>query len=307
MAILKPSKLADDPKSYRPISLLCVPYKTLEILILARINPLSEPQLPSEQTGFRQGRSTVQQVLKLTCEIEKSFENGYEAEAVMVDLKAAYDTVWHQGLALKLLRTISNRHLVRFIMNILSNRSFKLKTSAGQISRLCILKNGVTQGLTLSPILFNIFISDIPKTVFHQYGYTDDMALLYFHKDWPKVEETISRDMEGLADFLQTWRLKLNTTKTTSTPFHLNNYEAQQQLNICVHGTALPHNPHPKYLGVKLDRQLTYRQHMKGLREKVMVRNNFNRCLSESPWGANAKTLRSPNSSPCNCLQQRRA
>ena len=54
----------------------------------------------------------------LTCEIEKSFENGYKAGAVMVDLTAAYDTVWHQGLALKLLRTIPDRHLVRFIMNI---------------------------------------------------------------------------------------------------------------------------------------------------------------------------------------------
>ena len=62
--------------------------------------------------------------------------------------------------------------------------------------------------------------------------------------------------MEDLADFSQTWRLKLNTTKTISTPFHLNNLEAQWQLNICVHGTTLPLNPHSMYLGVKLDRQL---------------------------------------------------
>ena len=143
VAILKPNKPADDPKSYIPISLLCVPYKILERLILARINPVIEPQLPTQQAGFRQGRSTVQQVLKLTCEIEKSFENGYKPGAVMVDLTTVYDTVWHQGLAPKLLRTIPDRHLVRFIMNILSNRSFKLKTSTGQISRLRILKNGL--------------------------------------------------------------------------------------------------------------------------------------------------------------------
>ena len=157
MVILKPNKPADDPKSYRPISLLCGPYKILEKLILARINLVIEPQLPTEQAGFRQGRSTAQQILKLTSEIEKSFENGYRAGAVMVDLTAAYDTVWHQGLALKLLRTIPDSHLVRFIMNILSNRSFKLKTSPGQISRLGILKNGLPQGSTLSPILFNIY------------------------------------------------------------------------------------------------------------------------------------------------------
>ena len=118
------------------------------------------------------------------------------------------------------------------------------------------------------------------------------MALLYSHKFWQKVEETLSRDMEDFADFLQTWRLKLNSSKTTSTPFHLNNHEAQRKLNICVHGIILPHNPHPRYLGVKLDRQLMYRQHIEGLREIVMARNNFIRCLSGSTWGANAKALR---------------
>ena len=131
VTIIKPNKPAYDPKSYRTISLMCVPYKILERLILARINLVIEPQLPSEQAGFRLGRSTIQQVLKLTWEIEKSFENGYKAGAVIVDLTAAYDTICRQGLALKLLRTIPDRHMMRIIMNILSNRSFKLKTSAG--------------------------------------------------------------------------------------------------------------------------------------------------------------------------------
>ena len=101
VVILKPNKPADYPKSYRTISLLCVPYKILERLIFPRINPIIEPQLPLEQAGFRQGRSTVQQVLKLTSDIENSFENRYEAGTVMMDLTAAYDTVGHQGLALK--------------------------------------------------------------------------------------------------------------------------------------------------------------------------------------------------------------
>ena len=186
MTILKPNKPAHDPKSYRPIFLLCVPYKILKRLFLACINPVIEPQLPSEEVGFRQGRSTVQQVPKLMCEIQKSFENGCKARAVIVNLTDAYNTVWHQDLALKLLRTIPDRHLVRFIMNILSNCRFKLKTSEGQISRLRIFKNGLPQGSTLSHILFNIYISDIPTTVSHQYGYSNDMALLYSHKCWPK-------------------------------------------------------------------------------------------------------------------------
>ena len=59
MAIQKSNKSADDSKSYIPTSLLCVPYKIFEKLILARINPVIEPQLPTEQAGFRQGCSKV--------------------------------------------------------------------------------------------------------------------------------------------------------------------------------------------------------------------------------------------------------
>ena len=55
----KPNKPAQDPKSYRPISLLCVPFNVLERLIHSRIDPVVDPQLPREQAGFRRGRSTL--------------------------------------------------------------------------------------------------------------------------------------------------------------------------------------------------------------------------------------------------------
>ena len=74
VAIPKPGKPVGDPKSYRPISLLCVPYKILERLIYARVEPLINPQLPKEQAGFRRGKSTVDQIVLLTQNIEDSFE-----------------------------------------------------------------------------------------------------------------------------------------------------------------------------------------------------------------------------------------
>ena len=177
----------------------------------------------------------------------------------MGDLTAAYCTVWHQDMALKLLRTILDRHLLRFIMKILSNRSFKSRPVRKKLvdyacSRM-VYRKAQHYHLSCST---SFGISDIPTAVFQQYGYADDMALLYSHKGWQKVKQTLSRDMEDLTDFLQTRRFKLNTTKTTFTPFRLNNHGAQRQLNICIHGTTLPLSPHPKYLGVKLDRQLAY-------------------------------------------------
>ena len=93
VAIPKPKKPVEDPKSYRPISLLCVPYKILERLIYARIKPIVDPLLPGEQAGFRHDKSTVDQVVLLTQNIEDSFEAKKKAGAVFVDLTAAHDTV----------------------------------------------------------------------------------------------------------------------------------------------------------------------------------------------------------------------
>ena len=139
----KPNKPKDDSKSYRPISRLCIPFKLLERMIHGRIKPFIDPQLPHEQAGFRKGRSTVDQVTLLTQYIEDCFEAKETAGAVLVDLTAAYDTVWHRGLTLNLLRMLPDRHIVHFIVELISNRSFVLKTSDGHQSRLRRLKNGV--------------------------------------------------------------------------------------------------------------------------------------------------------------------
>ena len=69
-------------------------------------------QLPHEQAGFRRGRSTVYQVTLLTQDTEESFDAGENTGAVFVDLTAAYDTVWHRGLRLKLNMLIPDKKMV---------------------------------------------------------------------------------------------------------------------------------------------------------------------------------------------------
>ena len=118
VVIPKPTKPMGDPKSYRPISLLYVPYKILERLICARVEPLIDPLLPKEQIGFQRGKSTVDQLVLLTQNIEDSFKAKKKAGAVFIDLTAAYDIVWHRGLTCKLLRLIPDKHMVRMIMEL---------------------------------------------------------------------------------------------------------------------------------------------------------------------------------------------
>ena len=120
--------------------------------------------------------------------MEDSFVKGNKAGVILVDLTAAYDTVLHQELVLKLLYKIPDRHMVRFLTKILADRTFVPKTSDRNSSHHCCLRNAVPQGSCLSTRLFNIYISDIPKTKSHLYGYADDLALLHSNKIWHIVE-----------------------------------------------------------------------------------------------------------------------
>ena len=164
----------------------------MERLIYTRTEPIVHPLLPQEQAGFRRDRSTTDQVTFLTRGIENNFSVKKKAGAVFVDLTAAYDTVWHRGLACKLLRVLPDRHIVSFIVELVRKRSFTLSTGNGALSRLRRLKNGVTQGSVLAPLLFNIYTHDLPVTVARKFIYADDLAIMHFAEDWHSLEGTLT-------------------------------------------------------------------------------------------------------------------
>ena len=158
--------------------------------------------LPKEQAGFRHGKSTIDQVVLLTQNIENSFVAKKKAGAVFVDLTAAYDTVWHRGLTCKLLRLLPDKHMVKMIMELVRNRSFTLTTGDSKQSRLRRLKNGVPQGSVLAPLLFNIYTYDIPSMISRKFAYADDLALLHSSGNWKDLEGTLSQDMSTLSAYL---------------------------------------------------------------------------------------------------------
>ena len=98
--------------------------------------------------------------------------------------------------------------------------------------------------------------------------------------------------MSTISAYLQTWRLKLSHTKTVTAAFYLNNREAKRELKVYNNDRLLPFCPTPTYLGVKLDRSLTFRHHLVVLRKKLSSRVTMLRRLVCSGWGAGAKTLR---------------
>ena len=182
--------------------------------------------------------------------------------------------------------------MVHMIMEMVGNRSFTLTTENDQRSRLRRLKNGVQQVSVLAPLLLNIYISDLPTTISRKYAYADDLAIMHADGDWQVVEGALSKHMTTLGEYLQTWKLKLSTTKTVSAVFHLNNKEAKREVKVNFNTKTLPFCSEPKYLGVTLDRSLTYHRHLESLRKKLTSCVALLRRLAGSGWGAGATTLR---------------
>ena len=217
IAIRKPGKPLDDPTSYRPISLLCCCYELLESFLLTRLAPIFEGVIPPEQAGFRKKRNTCDQVLALTSYIESRAQKKLlKTCAVLIDLSAAYDTVWQAGLIVKLSKAIKCRTTIRIIASLISLRNVRVFLGI-QVSRKRILKNGLPQGSVLAPSFFNVYISDLLPTESLKFGYADDWTLASQSKTFSHLESTLYLDIEHLDEYFDYWKLHLNAKKTVAT------------------------------------------------------------------------------------------
>ena len=291
IAIEKPGKDPQVAANYRPISLLSVCYKLLERLVLQRISPLTESILSPDQAGFRCGRSTCDQVAALTTYIENGFQQQLKTGAVFLDLTAAYDTVWHTGLLAKLTQNMPY-WFCRLVELLLRGRRFRVHMG-NDVSAWRNQVNGLPQGSVLAPTLFNLYTTDLPVTISRRFIYADDICFGTQAQTFAELECNLSSDMARMAQYCQYWRLKPSAAKTVSSVFHLHNASASHELNVLLNGQRLKHDPHPVYLGVTLDRTLTYKEHLEKTASKLKTRNNLLMKLAGSSWGARANTLRS--------------
>ena len=151
------------------------------------------------------------------------------------------------------------------ILKLIQNRSFTLTIGDSMQSRLRHLRNIVPQGSVLALLLFNIYIYNLSSTTSRKYAYANHLALLHSSRDWKGLKETLSQDMATLPAYLKTWRLKLSHAKTVTVTFHLHNQEAKREAKVYANDKLLPFCPVPTYLGVKLDRSLTFHHHLQTL------------------------------------------
>ena len=166
--------------NYRPVSLLPICGKIFEKLIFNEMfkffieNELISPN----QSGFKPGDSCTNQLLAITHEMYKSFDEAFEVRGVFLDISKAFDKVWHEGLIFRLKQDGISGNLINLLCDFLKNRKQRVLLN-GQVSGWSDVKAGVPQGSILRPLLFLIYINDLSEGLSSNAKlFADDTSLL---------------------------------------------------------------------------------------------------------------------------------
>ena len=207
MANVVPIHKRDDKqnvKNYRPVSLLPIFGKIFERLIYNEMYSffIENDLISSNQSGFKQGDSCINQLLSITHDIYQSLDQGYEVRGVFLDISKAFDKVWHKGLIHKLKQNGIGGPLLKILTDFLKSRKQRVVLN-GQHSSWSDVLAGVPQGSILGPLLFLIYINDLsdglqcnPKL------FADDTSLFATVHNIKKATNDLNNDLTKITKWV---------------------------------------------------------------------------------------------------------
>jgi len=270
----KPGKPPDITSSYRPISLLPFFSKLCEKLIIKRISQLVNDKniIPHTQFGFRNKHSTIHQIHRLTDAIAYSFENKLYCSAVLLDVAQAFDKVWHTGLLYKLKQFLPPPYFL-FFKSYLENRHFVTKVGS-EFSNLAPILAGVPQGAISSPILYNIYAADQPISPNTSVAEFADDKIIFTSNENPLVaSQHLQKHLNDMEVWYSNWKIKINNEKSSHITFTLRQGVVPP---VSLANKIIPSATKVKYLGLLLDKRLTWAEHIK---QKRLLLNSRRKSL----------------------------
>ena len=292
--IPKPGKDHSDPGNYRPIALTSCICKTFERMINDRLVWYLESNgcLSALQSGFRKQRSTTDQLVRLESYIRDGLLRGEHVVSVFFDLEKAYDTTWKYGILRDLHGTGLKGRLPLFVGDFLSNRQFRVRLGSN-LSDSYSQEMGVPQGSILSVTLFilkiNSIVNCLPPSVRGSL-YVDDFLICYRSKDMRCLE----RQLQFCLNRIQKWAdengFRFSKSKSVCVHFcHKHILHPDPELKI--YDSPIPMVEETKFLGLIFDRKLTFKPHIKSLKDKCLKAINLLRVVAHTDWGADSPTL----------------
>ena len=264
--------------NYRPVSLTSIVCKVMETVVRDHIVEYmkSENLFSNRQYGFISGRSTTLQLLAVLDAWTEAIDAGHSVDVIYLDFRKAFDTVPHRRLIGKLKAYHINDSLIEWIECFLSDRQ-QMVTVNGQHSEWQEVLSGIPQGSVLGPILFIVFINDLPLSLKSSEGFmfADDTKL---YKTIVKSEHQaeMQEDLYNLENWSDTWLLSFNLDKCIK--MHVGPNKKLCNYQLC--GNTLSNVKEEKDIGVTIDDDLTFEPHILEIVKKAnkmcgMIRRNF--------------------------------
>ena len=264
VATVTPIPKVNNPSScneLRPISILPLPGKLMEQIIHDQVKKFLEETkfFTSQQNGFRSQHSTTKALATLIDQLLENMDNGELSVSVFIDFKKAFDTIDHKILIKKLRLAGMSEEICNLISNYLKNRTQMTKIN-GETSKSRTVKTGVPQGSTLGPLLFLIFINDLPllSKSAEFILFADDAVLIIHDKSLTVAAHTMNQVLRDVHRWCSENKLTLNTKKTEYVIFGSKIRKAQApQIELKIGDAVLKEVESYKYLGTVLDATLT--------------------------------------------------
>lgn len=251
----------NSPLNYRPISLTSVPCKLMEHVIYSHIinfldsNSFFDPA----QHGFRRGFSCETQLALFAHDLHTNLDCNLQTDAVFLDFAKAFDKVPHYRLLLKLSQLNLHPNILNWIKEFLTNRSQTVNIS-NRTSNPLPVTSGVPQGSVLGPLLFLIYINDLPSNVTCKIRLFADDCVIYETISDISKQSSLQTNLNYLQKWCERWLMELNPNKCKVVSFHRRRMPLVYPYTV--NAIPLENVQLYKYLGVTLCSDLSWNVHV---------------------------------------------